>query len=204
MRLEILRRKEYIKAIVDIHMETFPNFFLTFLGRGFLKHLYCGFMEHEQSDLIVCLDELGEVLGFCAYSEDLSGFYKYLIKKRLIPFAWYAAGGFIRKPKIFFRLLRAFTYSDNSVKEEKYVELSSIGVAPAAKKRGVGSAMIQFLIQQIDREIFEYIKLETDRENNEGANSFYRRNGFVLYDTYETREGRKMNEYRFRLQGEAE
>lgn len=204
MRLEILRRKEYIKAIVDIHMETFPNFFLTFLGRGFLKHLYCGFMEHEQSDIIVCLDGSGEVLGFCAYSEDLSGFYKYLIKKRLIPFAWYAAGGFIRKPKIFFRLLRAFTYSDNSVKEEKYVELSSIGVAPAAKKRGVGSAMIQFLIQQIDREIFEYIKLETDRENNEGANSFYRRNGFVLYDTYETREGRKMNEYRFRLQGEAE
>ena len=32
-----------INQIVDIHMKTFTGFFLTFLGKGFLKQLYKGF-----------------------------------------------------------------------------------------------------------------------------------------------------------------
>lgn len=199
MRIEVCNNKKYVCQIVDIHMKTFTGFFLTFLGKGFLKQLYGGFMEHSDSNIIVAFDDNKNVIGFLAYSERLSDFYKYLIKRRLFQFAWFALCAFLKKPKILFRLLRAFTYSDGSKREEQYVELSSIGVLPEKKNLGVGSKMIELLKQQFSSSKFEYIKLETDRENNEGANYFYQKNGFVLDHSYETAEGRHMNEYRLCL-----
>lgn len=198
MRVEITQNREYVDDIVDIHMQTFTGFFLTFLGKGFLKQLYSGFMEHPKSNVIVAIEE-DNLVGFLAYSEELSEFYKYLIKKKLLLFAWYAMGAFVKKPKVLFRLLRAFTYSEESKREEGYVELSSIGVLPCAKNNGVGSKMIAHLIANVDKDTFDYIKLETDRDDNEGANCFYKKNGFVLNHSYETPEGRGMNEYRFYL-----
>lgn len=198
MKIGVTKNLEYVNDIVDIHMNTFTGFFLTFLGRGFLKTLYKGFMTHPQSGIIVAMEE-DTLVGFCAYSENLSGFYKYLIKRKVIQFAWYAAGAFFRKPKVLFRLLRAFTYSSESKREESYVELSSIGVNPEVKNKGVGSKLIQKLCEITDDSKFDYIKLETDRDNNDGANHFYQKNGFVLDHSYETPEGRGMNEYRYYL-----
>ena len=199
MTVEVCNDKKYIDKIVEIHMKTFTGFFLTFLGKGFLKQLYTGFMDHKGSDVIIAFDEVKQPVGFLAYSEDLSGFYKYLIKRRFFQFAWYAFLGFLRKPKIFIRLMRAFTYSGNSERKEKYIELSSIGVLPEVKNQGAGSMMIQYLYGLSDGSEFEYIKLETDKENNEGANHFYQKNGFKLDHSYETPEGRSMNEYRYYL-----
>jgi ribosomal protein S18 acetylase RimI-like enzyme len=198
--MEIVETTEtvYVDEIVKIHMETFTGFFLTFLGKGFLKTLYTGFMTHPQSGVIMALEN-SKPIGFCVYSEDLSGFYKYLIKKKLSQFAWYAAGAFFRNPKVLFRLLRAFTYSDESKREESYVELSSIGVSPNVKNQGIGSQLIKKLCDLTDADRFEYIKLETDKDDNEVANSFYLKNGFILDHSYETPEGRRMNEYRYYL-----
>lgn len=199
MRIVICDNKKYVHDIVDIHMKTFTGFFLTFLGEGFLKQLYAGFIEHEESNVIIAFNEDEKVIGFLAYSEQLSAFYKYLITRKLLQFAWFAFCAFLKKPQILFRLLRAFTYSDGSKREEQYVELSSIGVLPEKKNLGVGSKMIEFLKQQFNGSGFDYIKLETDRDDNEGANHFYQKNGFILDHSYKTVEGRAMNEYRLYL-----
>lgn len=198
MRIESTHNQELVDAIVDIHMNTFTGFFLTFLGKGFLKQLYNGFMEHSGSGMIVAFEN-DELVGFLAYSEELSAFYKYLIQKKLLLFAWYALGAFFRKPKVLFRLLRAFTYSKESKRDERYVEVSSIGVLPVAKGHGVGSGMIEYLIELVDRNKFDYIKLETDTDNNESVNRFYEKNGFELKRLYVTPEGRRMNEYQYYL-----
>lgn len=200
MEISITKNHEYVQEIVDIHMKTFTGFFLTFLGKGFLKTLYKGFMEHPMSDVIVAI-EGNKVIGFCAYSEDLSRFYKYLIKRKVIYFAFYALGAFFRKPKILFRLLRAFKYSGESKRYESYIELSSIGVDSIMKNQNIGSKMLKFLQNTYSNKCFEYIKLETDAECNESANFFYQKNGFVLEHCYRTPEGRRMNEYRFYLRG---
>ena len=200
MKIGITKNPKYVNEIVDIHMNTFEGFFLTFLGRGFLKTLYKGFMSHPQSGIIIAFED-ARTIGFCAYSEDLSSFYKYLIKKKLPQFAWYALGAFFRKPAVMLRLLRAFTYSEESKRDEKYVELSSIGVLPEMKNKGVGSMLVKELCRIIDAEKYKYIKLETDKNNNESANKFYQKNGFVLDHSYKTPEGREMNEYRYYLGG---
>ena len=134
--------------------------------------------------------------AFLAASSDMSGLYKFMIRKKLVPMAWYSLGAFFRRPTAFFRIIRAFLKPSESKRAEAYVELASIGVSPAAKKTGVGSALIRRLIADTDFAAYAYICLETDAENNEGANRFYRKNGFSLVREYETREGRKMNEYR--------
>lgn len=191
-------QKNTINEIVRIHLETFEGFFLTFMGKGFLKQMYSSYCTHGMSNILAAFDDTGKTLGFVAYSGDMSGLYKHMIKTRLVSFAWFSLGAFFRKPAVFMRLIRAFLKPSESKREEKYIELSSIGVDPEVKSKGIGSLLIDALKKEVDFSEYVYISLETDAVNNDGANYFYKKNGFVLEREYETREGRKMNEYRYR------
>lgn len=185
-----------IENIVDIHLATFQGFFLTFMGKGFLKQMYSVYCEHEESGLLVAFSENDKPVGFLAYSGNMSELYKYMIKTRLIPFAWYSLGAFFRKPTVFMRLVRALLKPGEAKRSEKYMYVSSIGVDPSVKSKGVGSLLMQRLIDEVDSSLYEYISLDTDANDNDSVNSFYIKNGFVLNNTFETHEGRKMNEYR--------
>jgi ribosomal protein S18 acetylase RimI-like enzyme len=196
MEVKISNNLGDIEEVVNIHLETFEGFFLTFLGKGFLKVLYKGFIEYENSNLIIARNET-VVVGFLAYSNDMSSFYKYLIKKHLLSFAWFGFLAFLRKPTIIYRLLSAFNKSNEAKREEKYIELASIGVNPSYKGQGIGSMLIKFLQDNFNQEKYAYISLETDADKNEYVNNFYKKNGFILDRVYETKQGRRMNEYRY-------
>lgn len=189
--------KDIINEIVDIHLETFEGFFLTFMGKGFLKQMYSSYVQHDESDIYVAIEN-ESVVGFLACSENMSGLYKYMIKHKLIQFAWYSLGAFIRKPKVFFRLIRAFLKPSESERNESYVELASIGVKPTAKSKGVGSSLIDVLKNDVDFSKFKYITLETDVVDNEIANKFYLKNGFNIVREFKTHENRRMYEYRYK------
>lgn len=186
-----------VEAVVSIHLATFQGFFLTFMGRGFLRKMYLSYTQHTESDLYIAVEN-GTAIGFLACSKDMSGLYKFMLKKHLIGFAWYSAGALLRKPKVFLKLIRAFLKPGEARREERYIELSSIGVYPAAKGRGVGSKLLETLKNAVDFSEFAYIALETDAINNEIANQFYAKNGFSCVRTFTTQEGRKMHEYRYR------
>lgn len=188
--------KQLINDIVTIHLNTFTGFFLTFMGRGFLNKMYQSYCDHSESGLLVA-EESGKAIGFLAYSGNFSGLYKYMIKTRLIPFGWYSVGAFFRRPSAFMHIIRAFLKPSEVKRKEKYVELSSIGVDPKIKSKGVGSLLIDELKKQVNFRKFAYITLETDAVNNEGVIHFYEKNGFIKERMYETEEGRRMLEYRF-------
>lgn len=188
--------KRTIQAIARLHKRAFPTFFLTQLGIPFLTTLYTGYMEDKDSGIIVA-ENKGRIIGFIAYSKDYSRFYKGLIKNHLIKFAFCSLGVAIRHPSFIRCLLGAFKKSDSVVKEERYVELSSICVDPRIESKGLGSKLIDYLKGIVDFNTYAYINLETDAEDNEGANHFYVKNGFKLARTFTTAEGRKMNEYRY-------
>ena len=186
-----------IKSIVDMHLTTFPGFFLTFLGPGFLKCLYQAFVTHEASQLLIAKNEQGELLGFVAFSNDLSALYRHLIRQSLLPLAWFSFSAILRRPSVFFRLLRGLAQPEHSVRTERYAELSSVGVEPNQRHLGVGSALVGEVKKRVDFSTSFYLKLETDANNNDDVNAFYIRNGFTLHHTFTTKEGRKMNEYRY-------
>jgi len=187
---------EYIKTIAELHKKAFPSFFLTQLGNPFLRTLYTGYMEDQNSGIIVA-EEKGHLVGFIAYSNDYPRFYKGLIKNHLMRFAICSIGAAIRHPSFIKRLLGAFKKSESVVKNERYVELASICVDPDIESRGVGSALIDYLKGIVDFNKYAYINLETDADGNDGVNKFYVKNGFMLEREFVTAEGRRMNEYRF-------
>lgn len=196
--IRIVKNKEkcIINEIVNIHLMTFEGFFLTFLGKGFLKQMYTAYTRHSGSGILIDVDD-NRVNGFLAYSENLSDLYKYMIKYYLIPFAWYSLVAFLRNPKVFMRLIRAFLKPNESMRDEKYVELASIGVHPDAKSKGIGTNLINCLKNRVDFDSFAYITLETDVYHNEIANKFYVKNEFQVFRKYETYEGRWLYEYRY-------
>ncbi len=198
MEVYVLDKKEksVFKDIAEIHVKTFKGFFLTFMGKGFLKVMYKSYFEFKDSGLILA-KENNILIGFLAFSKNMSAFYKYMLKKHFFAFLFYSFLAFLRKPKVFFRLLRALNKSDETKRTENYVELSSIGVLPDYKGLGAGSLLIDKLKSIVDFNTFSYINLETDADNNDKVNVFYVKNGFILVDEYKTREGRRMNEYRF-------
>lgn len=188
--------KKLINDIVTIHLNTFTGFFLTFMGRGFLNQMYTSYCDYEEAGLLVA-EEDGKAIGFLAYSSNFSGLYKFMIKTRLIQFGWYSIGAFFRRPSAFMHIISAFLKPGEAKRKEKYVELSSIGVDPNIKSKGIGSLLIDSLKHKVDFTKFAYINLETDAVDNEGAIHFYEKNGFVRERMFETDEGRKMYEYRF-------
>lgn len=196
--MTILETKDikYLDDIVSIHISTFQGFFLTELGSGFLRTLYKGYMNDENSGVIIAL-ESDKIVGFIAYSKDYAKFYKNLIKKSIFQFAFYSMIAAIKHPSFIGRLLGAFGKSEEVVKAEKYVELASIGVDPTNKGNGIGTKLIDYLKEQIDFEEYEYISLETDAEDNDRVNQFYIKNGFKLFREYSTKQGRKMKEYHY-------
>ncbi len=187
---------DIIDKVAEIHLNTFKGFFLTFMGKGFLKLMYRSYVEYSNSGVLVAFDNETPI-GFLAYSGELSGLYKYMIKKRLIKFAWYSLGAFLRKPTVFMRLVKALLKPKETKREEKYMELASIGVEPIAKSKGVGSKLIDALKSKVDFNEYSYITLETDALNNDAANNFYLKNKFKPNRKYTTKEGRVMIEYRY-------
>ena len=197
MQIIKLQDEKKINEIALLHKKAFPEFFLTQLGLPFLKTLYKGYLDDNDSGIIVAEDG-DKIIGFIAYSYDYPNFYRNLIKHRIIQFGWCSFLAVLRRPAFFKRLLGAFKKSESVVKAERYVELASICVEPEASGQGFGSALIDYLKAIVDFGFFAYISLETDAEHNESANRFYINNGFTLYREYTTPEGRRMNEYHFR------
>ena len=189
--------RELISKIARLHQKAFPVFFLTRLGLGFLKTLYKGYLDDKDSGIIIA-KENGTIKGFIAYSYDYPRFYKGLIKHKIIQFAWCSFLAVIRHPSFAKRLFGAFKKSESVEKTDRYVELASICTDPAEEGQGIGTALINYLKSVVDFDMYAYINLETDAENNEKANRFYLKNGFQKEREYITAEGRKMIEYRYR------
>ena len=198
MKIRILasHEKNVIDALTNIHINTFQGFFLTFMGRGFLKQMYSAYAEHKESGVLVA-EQDGQVCGFLAWSGNMSGLYKHMLRTRVIPFAWFSIGAFVRRPKAFFHIVRAFLKPSESRRNDEYIELSSIGVDPKWKKHGIGSMLIDNLKELVDFEKYAYITLETDAINNDAAILFYEKNEFVRFRFYSTPEGREMIEFRY-------
>ncbi len=197
MQIRELQDEKKINEIADLHKKAFPEFFLTKLGEPFLKTLYKGYLDDNDSGIIIAVDK-ERILGIIAYSNDYSNFYRNLIKHKIFQFGWCSFLAVLRHPAFAKRLIGAFKKGESVERTEKYVELASICVDPKESGRGIGSELLHYLQSRVDYSTYAYINLETDAENNERANRFYINNGFTLYREYTTAEGRKMNEYHFR------
>jgi ribosomal protein S18 acetylase RimI-like enzyme len=183
-----------LEAIVRIHLESFPGFFLTCLGQDFLKLLYRS-IHCDRAGVVLVAVVNGQVEGFVAGVTQQRTFYQLLIRTQLWAFASAALGAVLRQPAIAPRLLRALQRPAEAGKAAAEASLMSVAVRPSSEGQGIGRQLVLAFCQALAARGVESVCLTTDRDQNARVNLFYQQLGFRLSRSYVTPEGRAMNEY---------
>jgi GNAT superfamily N-acetyltransferase len=186
---------EDVAGIVNVHLVSFHNFFLTFLGKRFLALLYREILAEPESIALVAVTEDGAIQGFAVGVRDQTNLYARLATRRCLLFAATSVHAVLKRPQILPRLFRAFKYVANSKKAACPALLMSIAVVPAYEHNHVGHELLERYIYESIRLGVDEVCLTTDRDKNERGNSFYQHHGFKVVRVLRTPEGRWLNEY---------
>ncbi|KYZ76430.1 hypothetical protein AXX12_08325 [Anaerosporomusa subterranea] len=190
---------EHIPEVVDIHMKSFPGFFLSFLGEKFLRIYYSSVCSAHEKIGFVYVDSEGKTLGFVVGTSNPAGFYTRLLRNKWPKFLLASTQAIMRSPRILPRLARAVFYPGKNPKGEEAAGLYSIGVAPQAQGLGIGKKLVMAFLNEANQRSCKQVFLTTDRDGNEATNQFYTHLGFKISAQFITPEGRRMNEYTIRF-----
>ena len=183
-----------VDAIVKVHLDSFPGFFLTFLGYRFLSELYAGIITDPTGIAFVSVEK-NIIAGFVAGTSQPVGFYRRLLRHRWWRFAMASVIPVLKNPMIVPRLLRAFRKSQDTSSQADTGTLMSIAVVPDAQGNSMGKMLVKYFLEETARRGLKHVDLTTDKKGNDSVNQFYRRLGFQCSRTFFTPEGREMNEY---------
>jgi len=183
-----------LTALTQVHVQSFPGFFLSALGPRFLRLLYREILHSRDGVLIVAEDSSG-VIGLAAGTTAQSGFYRTLLRRRLGGFAFAAIPAAVRRPQIVPRLLRALRRPAESASASAAASLMSLAVLPRAEGQGIGARLVSAFCEELRRRGVRDVCLTTDAAGNDAVNRFYCRQGFNVARTMTTAEGRVLNEY---------
>lgn len=191
-----------LKAVVTIHLFSFPGFFLSFLGSRFLELFYRSFLEDSAGIGFVATDENGSIIGSIVGPLVPDGYFKRLLKRRWWKFCLASGSALCRRPWIATRLMRALWYRGDAPEHDQVPRalLSSVAVAPGAQGRGIGQRLVNAWLSEVQRRGGKGAFLTTDAEGNDAVNAFYRRLGWKLDSSFTTAQGRHMNRYIYNFQ----
>lgn len=183
--MEIIKAKlADVNSIVQIHCDAFKGFFLTSLGKPFLKFYYSCFIASDET-VVLCAVEDGRILGFSAAAKNSRGFNTRLIKKNFLKFCIMAVKLVITSPKSIVRLARNLRKNGGGNLESNisYAELYSIGVSSLSQGQGIGKKLLSASEKAIKNAGVNQLSLTTDFYNNESALAFYHSMGYeTLYE----------------------
>lgn len=173
-------------SIVKIHCDAFDGFFLTSLGKTFLRFYYSCFINSDET-IVLCAENNGTLLGFAAIAQNAHGFNSRLIKRNFIKFSLLAMKLLFTCPKSLVRLARNIRKTGNGggidTDLEAYAELFSIGVSPQSQGQGIGKILLAESEQEIKKRGVQRVSLTTDYYDNDSALAFYRSMGYeVMYE----------------------
>lgn len=196
-----------VPELARLHRAAFPEFFLSRLGEPFLRQFYRGFVCDDTAVTVVRRANNGTPLGTVVGTTEPAGFYRRLIRRRLVPIALASARAVLRDPRTVGRLVRGVRYR-GGVGERNATPgdalLASICVSPDGQRAGSGARLLAAWEAEVARRGSSSAYLTTDAENNDGVNAFYARAGWVCDRAVITREGRRMNLYTKELSGASE
>ena len=189
-----IRNAKYgdVECIVDIHINAFKGFFLTFLGPKFLTLLYKGFIDKGLLRVAV-LDS--KIIGFSAGTEQPEVFFSNLRKDKWLSFFLAAMPSLIKKPSLVFnKLYGALFYKGDSVKRlNNSFLLSSLAVDPHIEGKGVGKFILNDLTETLsEKKTSKTIYLITDKNDNDSVLGFYTRCGFRIESEFNQSGQREM------------
>lgn len=181
-----------VERIVEIHINAFEGFFLTFLGPKFLGLLYKGFIDKGVLRVAV-VDS--DVIGFSAGTEQPELFFSNLRKEKWLLFFLAAVPSLIKKPSLVIKkLYGAIFYKGDSVARiNNSFLLSSLAVDPCSEGKGIGKFLINDLNELLSgKRTSETIYLITDKNENGSVLGFYNKCGFSIESEFKQSGQREM------------
>jgi len=169
--------KSYINAVVEVHKNSFNDFFLTRLGDDFLK-VYYESLRNNNNALLIGLFSGGKLCGFCAASVLSKGFNTQLIKNNFLQFSLIGIRLLFTRPYSFVRLIKNFSKINSNIEDNaEYAELVSIGVSKNDQGKGIGKKLLFELEKELKLKGCSKLSLTTDYYSNENTIGFYKRSG---------------------------
>lgn len=166
----------HASQVAAIHLQSIHHGVLCALGPQFMARLYEGIAAHPQSSVWVAVRS-GRVLGFCAYTRNVSAMYRDVILSNFWTLARFALPQGLRW-RVIRQALDVLCYPfRRTVKSMPQAEVLSIALDPAAQGGGVGSRLLQAAMEQarLDGEPLLRVMVGSDLET---ARHFYERLGF--------------------------
>jgi hypothetical protein len=96
-RIEALQRV-HIEQVVDIHLQAFPNFFISFLGPRFLRKFYGSFLVDPLGVGFLACSPSGDVMGAVVGPLNPQGYFKQILRRRWWAFCMASVGAVARHP----------------------------------------------------------------------------------------------------------
>ena len=184
-----------VAPVVQTHLLSFPEFFLSMLGPKFLSLYYSAVCSDQSGIALVSIGQDGAVKGFVAVTANPRGFYTRLLKKQWLKFAAASVMAVLKTPVIIPRMLRSLSFPKENPAGQDVAGLYSIGISPGGQQQGTGCQLMTEFINEARRRGCRQVFLTTDRDGNDRVNRFYQKNGFTLKRQFLTPQGRRMNEY---------
>jgi ribosomal protein S18 acetylase RimI-like enzyme len=181
-----------IDEITHIHQERFGSFFLTALGKTFLKNYYESFVLNGNIGQLYTVKVDGQLQGFCALVFSSNGSSKQILLANLAKFIRILFVLVFTRPKAVFELVKRFIHGKGPVFEGPEI----MSIATVKNTLGLGSILLEKGLSDLKAQNFKWVSLTTDFENNEPTIRFYKKNGFIESDVFYTANNRKM--YRFK------
>ena len=191
---------KHLDDSVDIHMSSFPDFFLKTLGRSFLKVMYKGYITDPNGIALVYIDpETNKAVATAVGIVNPSEFYKRQLFTSGYQYALAALPAVIKNPRIFVRVLRAVTKSAIVPKEKHIAEWSSMAVIPQFRRRGIAKQLTDAIKDEARKRNVTYLYGWTDEFGNDPINKHHKQSGARYIKQFTTPEGRVMNIIRYDL-----
>lgn len=188
-------RGDDVRSVVEVHLTSFPGFFLSVLGPSFLRMYYAGVVESHDGIAFCAVEGDQRTVGFIVGTINPHGFYSRLLQRSWWRFGLAALIPTLRQPGIVPRLMRAVLYPGSMPTGRDVAGIYSIAVSPEIQGSGLGKQLISVFQSEAKDCGCAHAMLTTDADDNIATNAFYLRQGFNLKREVTTPEGRVMNEY---------
>jgi ribosomal protein S18 acetylase RimI-like enzyme len=185
-----------LDEVAELHLEAFPGFFLSSLGKRFLMELYSGFLS-QPSGVFIVARQKGRIVGFAAGTTEPAKFFRELRRRRVAAFLLKALPAVVRNPlPVCRKLLYAARYrGEVPTRVSTGALLSSIGIAKAAMGTGVASALISAFETEVRKRGIASVYLTTDVHDNARVKAFYAKHGYEILDRFRQDGRRDMYRY---------
>ena len=183
------------EEIANLHLNAFPNFFLTSLGKGFLINFYNSVIVSKEGFGIGIFNDR-KLISFAIGTTQTHGFYKKIIMNFGLKLVFSALPALLKKPANGIRIVNNLTANNNDHNESKSGGwLLSICTNPDFQGKNISQRCLNEFENLSIKNDLNKIWLTTDFLDNEKANRFYIKQGYQLSNTFTNANKRQMNLY---------